>query len=255
MDYNIDLKLKALLDKIRTGFDEILGDTLTGIYIHGSVAFDCFNWNSSDLDFIVVIESLPDFESRKNIIRLLLHLDRYAPKKGIEMSMVLKKHCNPFVYPTPYCLHFSNSHKEAYVQDITGHLNLLQGVDKDLAAHFTVINHVGITLCGTDKTDVFGDIPKEYYLDSIIHDIENAAEEITENPVYFILNLCRVLAFIKQGKVLSKAEGGIWGVENLTQFSDIIEKALECYTFSVTGQFDNDKLFDMAEHILKEIYK
>ncbi len=251
----MDKKLYALIQNIRNGFTEILGDNLTGIYIHGSVAFDCFNWNSSDLDFIVVTGSSPDLKTRKKIIRLLLHLDRYAPEKGIEMSVVLKKHCNPFVYPTPYCLHFSNSHKEAYLQDITGHLERLQGTDKDLAAHFTVIKHVGITLCGADKGDVFGDIPNEYYLDSIIYDIENAAEEIIENPVYFTLNLCRVLAFVKQGKVLSKAEGGIWGAENLTQFSDIIKQALECYTLSVTGQFDSDRLVSMAEHILKEIYK
>lgn len=248
-------KLYALIQNIKNGFTDILGDNLTGIYIHGSIAFDCFNWDSSDVDFIVVTETEPDFETRKKIINLLLKLDKYAPQKGLEMSVVLKKHCKPFVYPTPYSLHFSNSHKPLYIQDIDAHLGRLQGTDKDLAAHFTVINHVGITLCGADKTDVFGKVPKEYYLDSIIYDIENAAEEITENPVYFTLNLCRVLAFVRQDKVLSKAEGGMWGVENLAQFSDIIKQALECYALSVTGQFDNDRLVGMAEYILKEIYK
>ena len=156
----------------------------------------------------------------------MLELDKTAPAKGLEMSVVLKQHCTEFVYPTPYCLHFSNSHKEKYKQDIMQHIQKMQGTDKDLAAHFTVINHYGITLQGEDKNTVFSPVPAEHYIDSIIFDIENAVEEIACNPVYITLNLCRVLAYIRERKVLSKADGGIWGIKHLPQYSDIIKNAI-----------------------------
>ena len=251
----MDNRLKELLNSIKNNFTELLGENLTGIYIHGSVAFGCFNWDTSDVDFIVVTETQPDNETQQKIIELLLKLDKSAPPKGLEMSMVTAENCRNFVYPTPYYLHFSNSHKESYIQDCKGHLDKLKGTDKDLAAHFTVINHVGITLCGKDKADVFAPVPAESYLDSIRFDVENAAEEICDEPVYLTLNLCRVLAFIRQGKVLSKADGGRWGIENLPQFSDVISTATDCYAKASIADFDNDRLKAMADYILKEIFK
>lgn len=251
----MDKKLYTLIENIKKGFTDILQDNLTGIYIHGSIAFGCFSWNSSDIDFIVVTEKEPDFEDKMKIIQLLLELDKTAPPKGIEMSVVLKQHCTKFVYPTPYCLHFSNSHKDRYRQNIMQHIQKMQGTDKDLAAHFTVINQCGITLRGEDKNKLFSHVPPEYYIDSIIYDIENAVEEIAENPVYITLNLCRVLAYIKERKVLSKADGGIWGVKNLPQYSDMIKNAMDCYDGSGCVDFDNNRLKEMASNILKEIHK
>jgi streptomycin 3"-adenylyltransferase len=35
--------------------------------------------------------------------------------------------------------------------------------------------------------------------------------------MYLILNLARVLAFMKDGLVLSKREGGEWGLKNLPE--------------------------------------
>lgn len=40
-----------ILQKIKTSYQEILADKLVGIYVHGSIAFQCFNWKKSDIDF------------------------------------------------------------------------------------------------------------------------------------------------------------------------------------------------------------
>ena len=55
--------------------------------------------------------------------------------------------------------------------------------------------------------EVFGRVSSEEYFDSIWCDIKDAAEEIADNPVYIILNLCRVLAYKRNGYVFSKQEG------------------------------------------------
>jgi hypothetical protein len=49
------------------------------------------------------------------------------------------------------------------------------------------------------------------------HDVKDAAQDVIENPVYVVLNLCRVLYYLEEGKVSSKKEGGEWGLKILPQ--------------------------------------
>ena len=52
-----------LLQKIKSSYQIILQDKLVGIYVHGSIAFQCFTWENSDIDFLVVVnESLSQAE-------------------------------------------------------------------------------------------------------------------------------------------------------------------------------------------------
>ena len=50
MDY------KELINDLVVICKRILGNKLTGIYLHGSMAMGCFNADKSDIDIIVIIE-------------------------------------------------------------------------------------------------------------------------------------------------------------------------------------------------------
>ena len=78
--------------------------------------------------------------------------------------------------------------------------------------------------------EVFGDVPKEAYLDSIRQDVENAVEEVLDNPVYILLNLCRVAACVEENLILSKQQGGEWGLVHLPEkYHPLIQDALDAY--------------------------
>lgn len=97
-------------------------------------------------------------------------------------------------------------------------------------------------------------MPKADYLDSIWNDIAEAPEEITENTMYLTLNLVRVLAFAKDGLVLSKKEGGEWGLKNIPEeYHRLIEDALSEYGSSVVPQYDKELSVKYAEYMLKSI--
>lgn len=115
------------------------------------------------------------------------------------MSVVLSRVCKEFIYPTPFELHYSIAHLKRCQDNLREYCTSMIGTDKDLAAHFTVIKKVGYTILGKQIEEVFGDVPKADYLDSIKIDIENATNDITYNGVYVILNLCRVLAYKIRG--------------------------------------------------------
>ncbi len=50
----------------------------------------------------------------------LLALWDKAPPKGLEMSVVLLRHCTIFVHPTPYELHLSKAHLAHCKKDLHG---------------------------------------------------------------------------------------------------------------------------------------
>ena len=209
---------------------EVLAEALTGVYLHGSLAMGCFNPVTSDVDLIVVSERAMSREQKRCLMERLIGLNGRAPAKGIEMSVVLRSFCDPFVYPTPFELHFSPMRLPLYRADPDAYLQQMQGVDPDLAAHFTMIRQRGVTLYGAPAPDVFGPVDAACYADSIWLDVQNAQEDVCEHPVYTVLNLCRVLAFLQERLYLSKREGGEWGLRHLRAPHDaLVAQALRCY--------------------------
>lgn len=249
------MRCKDILNKIANEYYSILGDNLVGIYVHGSLAFGCFNPNKSDIDFIVVVNNPPTIEEKEGLIKTLLYLLPDAPSKGYEMSVVLFRFCNNFIYPTPFELHYSIDHLQHCKNNLREYCSSMNGTDKDLAAHFTVIKNVGYTLMGKHITEVFGNIPNVHYLDSIEVDVKNAKEDIIKNTVYIILNLCRVLAYKNDSVILSKEQGGLWGISNLpNEYIELISKSLKSYKSDIDENFDREKLLNFCDYMIDNIF-
>ena len=248
--------LEKLLQVLSNRYEVLLGSHLTGIYVHGSIAFGCFSWARSDIDFIVVVDEPLAEATKLHLLAVLEDLHDQAPPKGFEMSVVLEEHCRLFAYPTPYELHFSNGWRDPYLADPRSLCDTNRKTDIDLAAHFTVINKVGIPLYGRPVAKVFGPVPHQDYLDSILADVAQARQDVLANPVYVILNLCRVLAYVKDRQVLSKAQGGHWGMTHLSEPGrSIVRQALAAYS-GEPADFDlaqSDLLPDFCSSMLEVI--
>lgn len=231
----------VLLRAIRRCCTDAFGEQLTGIYVHGSLALGGFCWETSDVDFLVVVRCAPSGEQKERMIRYLLEMEPLAPRKGLEMSVVLEEDVRNFVYPTPFELHFSPLHVAKAAADLPGFCRTMRGTDCDLAAHFAVTRQSGICLYGPAAQTLFSPVPQSAYLDSIARDLEDARTDILREPVYVILNLCRSLAYMRCGKILSKQQGGVWALENADScFRPLIAQALDAYAgkadFPVTEQ-------------------
>ena len=247
---------KSILEIISAQYNELLGENLTGIYVHGSIAFGCFNWDRSDIDFIVVIKNPVSQKTKLQLLRVLEDLREYAVPKGFEMSVVLERYCKKFVYPTPYELHFSIDCLEQYLENPILLCDDDCKTDYDLAAHFTVIANFGVVLCGLPISEVFGAVPRENYVDSILKDIENAKSDVLDYPVYIILNLCRVYAYVRDGLVLSKMQGGRWGLDNLPkQYYNLIACALSNYARGTEFLKDEAVQIGFCEYMLKLLFE
>ncbi len=247
--------LKRLAD--RSG--EILGENLVGVYLHGSYAMGCYNPAKSDLDVIVVAERPLADACKRRSMDMITALDPSlparsgapAPHGGLEMSVVLRRVCDPFAYPTPFELHFSRSHLEWYRKDPDSYIRKMKGTDRDLAAHFAVIGRRGLCLRGAPVSEVFGEVPRADYLDSILYDVEGAREQIADNTMYLTLNLARGLAYQAEGLILSKKEGGEWGLRNLPEaYRPLIRAALDDYGSDADAAYDRALAGEYAAYML-----
>lgn len=226
----LPLIYEALLARFTEMSKRVLGNNLIGVYLHGSAAMGCFNPEKSDLDLLLVVKhDIPD-EVKLEFMEQVVHYHGEAPKKGLELSVVKKEYCNPLVYPTPFELHFSVTHLKWFNENPLDYVAKMKGTDKDLAAHFMITRTCGRVLFGDEIPEIFGEVPRAAYIDSIWCDIENAQEDILVDTVYITLNLCRVLAYLKSELVLSKKAGGEWGIRELPErFRGVIGSALSSY--------------------------
>lgn len=244
------MEIQAYLNDITKVFVDEIKDDLVGVYLHGSLAMGCFNPETSDVDILVICKSKMTNESKKIIIKKLLKLTQ-GKRNQLEMSIILERYVKDFVYPTPYELHYFHPNYLTDENYICGGEGFC---DPDLAGHMVVTYHRGVTLFGEEIKDLFKPINRQYYIESIFNDIEDASNLITDNPTYFTLNLCRVMYFLKEGKIASKKEGGEWGVRNLPEdYKTIVVRCLSVYKGEVKAIYiDNNDLAHFATWMLNE---
>ena len=145
-------------------------------------------------------------------------------------------------------------HLNWYKTNPADYIQKMKGSDKDLAAHFTIIRKRGRCLYGAAIEEVFAEVPKQDYLDSIHSDIAEAKDDILKIPTYIILNLARVLAYQKQELVLSKKEGGEWGLKNLpSEFHPLLTDALKDYEENTEAAYNLDCAQRYAAYMLEEL--
>ena len=93
---------RGIMDRICSGYRDILGENLLGIYVHGSIAFGCYNPHKSDIDFLVVTECAPDLLQKQHMLRLLMQLAPCAPDpytselakdKVLELARLMTRYC------------------------------------------------------------------------------------------------------------------------------------------------------------------
>lgn len=235
---NCPLPVRREIEDVTNGFVRALGPNLVGIYLHGSLAMDCFNPDRSDLDLLVVTHQSMDVATKRLLAELLLrHSNAPCP---IEISFVHRAQLHPWQYPTPFDLHFSDDWREQTTRELAGDGPILwsdadERTDADLAAHITITLARGVALHGPAPRDVFPPVPHADYFDSIWGDIVQSPHWIGDNRVYGIVNLCRVYAYVRDGLVCSKDEGAMWALSVLSMEQRVlVEQALRAYR----GEYD-----------------
>ena len=245
---------RALMQEIKDQFVSLLGEDLVGIYLHGSLAAGCFRWDRGDIDFLVVVKNPLPLEKKVALLEKLHALEKRAPAGGFEMSVVLSSCCRALSYPVPFELHYSASHREEFELDPEGYCGRMHGEDPDLICHIMTLHAFGEAIFGPQIRKVFGPVRREYALNAIRYDVKDALEHLHERPVYYVLNLCRSVAYQREELVLSKKDGGEWALKQMNSvYQRLIQAALNAYDTGLDMVYDQGEAEAFRSEALAEL--
>ena len=249
--------VRTQINNLVATFQDMLPSNLVGVYLHGSLAMGCFNPQRSDIDLLVVMHNGIAVETKRDVVQYLLTCS--LSPCPIEISFLVQKDIHPFQHPLPFDLHYSESWRERYTRALVDGTwwawNNEKKHDSDLAAHFTIMRARGICLDGKPILEVFPSVPPTNYIASIVGDFNDANAERQSMPVYFTLNACRVLAYLREEYIYSKDEGGAWGLQTLpVELYGVVAQALEVYRGNLVDVlFDENTLTRFAHYMEQNI--
>lgn len=206
---------------------------LTGVYLHGSLAMGSYYRPKSDIDLIIVVANELKPGVRKILSKTVAEYSQKRPTIGnIELSVITEATAKKTPNPPPYEIHVSSDWHDRIMSEEVDYTKT--STDIDLLSHLLYVKQRGLCIYGKPMEKVFGEIAWEDYMYAVLDDFKWIIEDqhILETPYYSVLNICRTLQLMREGKHLvhSKDEGGEWGLSNIPdEHHSVIQKSLEVY--------------------------
>lgn len=252
--------VKEQIKNVTDTWLKCIGESVIGIYLHGSIALNSFVESVSDIDILIICDRRISRDERLLISRYIIELD--CKPSHLEMSAIWINDLNPWKYPTPCQYHYSDSWTEYYKNMLNGNIKESFIVDEDfcdadIACHAHLTNQSGICIYGRPIKDVFPIIPEKDFWNSISINITEY-DFHAYNPRYFtnnILILGRILSYKIEKRILSKYEGGLWTLNYVPErFRYIIDNAIkEWYSGENCLEYKEEDLNELKQLLINEI--
>jgi predicted nucleotidyltransferase len=226
---NCSKVIQSEVNTLRTELQRLLDHNLFGIYLHGSLALGDFHPSRSDIDMVVLTGQSMNLEVKRATMVCLLRISKMPCP--LDIRFLVERDLFPFQHPLPCDLSYSETRREQYQQDLRGgnwkHWNEVMQHDPDLTLFLTVLRHHGICLSGKPLVEAFPSVPEHDFREEVVKNFQAAREHPLQDLVSFVLNACRVVAYLHHSTILSKDAGGIWGLGHLPeQYHPLIHQAL-----------------------------
>jgi predicted nucleotidyltransferase len=229
---NSPITVKAEVNTLRTEFVRLLDQNLLGIYLHGSLALGGFKPSRSDVDIIVVTSQKLTVETKRSIIELLLRISK-APSP-LDVHFLAEQDIKTFRQPPLRDFFYNETLRDQYRQDLSHatwqHWQDSEQSDYKLAIYLRVLHLHGVLLEGQSAQTSLPEVPEQAFRAALVQDFQASRKTLLTDPVSFVLNSCRTYEYLSEHKIISKDEGGVWGLSNLPEpYRALIHQSLSLY--------------------------
>jgi len=223
--------------------ENVLGKQFLGLYLYGSLSSGDFDPASSDIDFLIVTENLPDEKTIADLASMHQHIWDTGLKWALKLegSYLPREHMpfyeeNGISYPTV-------NEGKFYVAPH----------ERDWIIQRHIIREQGVTLAGPDPKSLIEPVrPDDIrgavmgFLDGwwfpMLENLNYLKNRGSEYHAYAILSMCRSLHALEHGNIVSKPAAAKWVQSRFgSKWHTAIEQSLVMQTGK--GEFD---LFDEA---------
>jgi predicted nucleotidyltransferase len=216
---HIALLLQELLEEIQN----VLGQKLIGVYLYGSLVTGDFDPHISDIDLLAVITSRLTEEEFARLERM--HLDFIAAHLRWENRLEI-------AYLTQDALQTFRTQTSEIAVISPGEPFHRKEAGKDWTINWYFVRKQGLTLFGPPPESIIPPIPTEQFLAAVKAQAIEWGDWVihTKDPrkyqSYAILTICRALYACVHGEQVSKKQAAAWALEELPDWSALIQKAL-----------------------------
>ncbi|UCC16495.1 MAG: DUF4111 domain-containing protein [Dehalococcoidales bacterium] len=229
---DLPISVQEICNKLVDGLEEIIGQTLYGIYMYGAVVFPD-SGPITDIDCHVILGEPLNDRNRKDIFRLYSELADSYPPLGSELDV--------------WYILFEDVRKSS-----PPYHQLKPGMrDESWALHCAHIRAGRyITLFGPEPDEIFPPPSWEEITVALDHELEYIKKNL-KYPAYCVLNLCRIMYSLQERNVVvSKRFSGSWAVDKFPEWSPVIQAASRTYEGKNT-KADKNRLQAEMERFLE----
>ena len=217
--------VNKILLSFKEGLLDIFNDNLIALYLTGSLTYDDFNPERSDIDLVAILKKPASPKELKLIKKLHQEIERDNKKwiKRTECSYVPLEMLSSILPPKTPRPYFGEG--TFYAEAPYGNEWIINNY---------VLYKYGIALIGEDFDTLVDPVDIKEVKKASIRDLFEEWQPKTKNLDYFknshnqsyvVLKMCRILHTVFRNSVASKKVSSVWAKKEFSEWKDLIETA------------------------------
>ena len=224
--------IKTQVMTIQEELQQHLQSHFVGSYLHGSLAQGGFQPARSDINMVLVVDQHVTSEMKRDLISLCLRLSRMPCP--LDVYILVQQDLHLFEVSAPFDLHYNERQREQLQQELrTGQWrtwNTYRQQSNQVVIDLMVLVQQGLCLAGHSIIDGFPPVSEQLFRAALIQHFQHTRQYRFEHLASYVLNACRTAAYIQDGTIRSKDDGGVWGLKYLpASCTPLIQQALALY--------------------------
>ncbi len=215
--------IEPYLRTVTSIVSEIAGESLTGLYLHGSAVQQDFDPRVSDIDILGILSGSIDQNARQSLTERLNHAVSPCPAQGFEFILCTAEAVQAPVFAMPFEFALSTGPHWPLEFEHSGTIS-------DTLIHLTLCRQSGMTLFGPPPTTLIAPVPVALLRQALVAEIEWHLSDVDTSfdraaQRNAVLNAARSVSAAETGYILSKSEGARqWNPTD--PFADQVRRAL-----------------------------
>jgi hypothetical protein len=215
--------LPKIVDVVRDGIVDVVGPSLVGLYVYGSLATGDFEPGVSDVDLIAVLQNDPDPRLVSRLEEMHAGIARSSPEWNGRVEVA---------YVSASGLAECRTRNTPIARISPGEpLHTLEA-GRDFYLDWYPARQESVVLLGPPIESVIPSIPSAEYLAEVRAYLASFDGRIDDDALpgsqaYAILTIARGLYTLRMGERPSKRDAAAWAIREFPRWSGLIESALD----------------------------
>jgi streptomycin 3"-adenylyltransferase len=235
---------------------DVLGDSLLGLYLHGSAALSRLR-PDSDIDLLAVASRPTTDPERRELVERLLPIsgrgDPTGRSRSVDLEIVVLADVRPWRYPPRLDFQYGDWHRPEFAR---GNLTPWRSPNPDLAILLEMVLQADLPLLGPKPGELLDPIPVADLRRAMIDSIPDLLSYLDGDERNVVLTFVRTWTTLATGVIRSKDEAADWALQLLpADHRPVLEHARAIYLGERPEEWGDlmPRVRPFVEHVVAEI--